>query len=142
MKLGSRNFIIVIGVLALLLALLKGSTKKEVVVVDQGPQYVPGPVRPVFIRPWGRGGHHGGHGGGHHGGHGGGHGGHHPKPPKIPKIPKIPIKPPKIPVVPKIPKIPVVPKIPLPPPKSPPEPFMNNLRPPAPTIPVQSQRWF
>jgi len=121
MKLGSRQFIIVIGTLALLLALFKGSSKREVVVVDQGPRYVPGPVRPVFIRSWG----HGGHGG--HGGH------HHPKPPKIPKIPKIPIKPPKIPVIP---------IKPIKPPKVPPEPFMNNLRPPAPTIPVQPQRWF
>lgn len=113
MKLGSRQFIIVIGTLALLLALFKGSSKREVVVVDQGPRYVPGPVRPVFIRSWGHGGH-----GGHH----------HPKPPKIP------IKPPKIPLIPKIPKIPIKP------PKV--EPFMNNLRPPPPTIPVQPQRWF
>ena len=112
MKLGSRQFIMVIGTLALLLALFKGSTKREIVVVDQGPRYIPGPVRPVFIRPWGHGGH-----GGHH----------HQKPPKIPKIP---IQPPKIPIKP--PKIPI----------KPPEPFMNNLRPPAPTIPVQPQRWF
>lgn len=121
MKLGSREFIIVFGTLALLLAIFKGSSKREVVVVDQGPQYVPGPVRPVFIRPWGHGGHH-----------------HHPKPPKIPKIP---IKPPKIPVIPiKPPK--KIPKIPIKPPKVPVEPFMNSLRPPAPTIPVQPQRWF
>jgi len=120
MKSGSREFIIIISILVLLYMLFKGSTKREVVVVDQGPRYIPGPVRPVFIRPWGHGGHAG------HGGHGGHGGKHHPKPPKIPVIP---IKPPKIPIIPIKPI-------------KPPEPFMNNLRPPPPTIPVQPQRWF
>lgn len=128
MKLGSREFMIV-GILVILYMLLKGSTKSDVVVVDQGPRFIRGPPRPVFIRPWGHGGQggHGGHGG--QGGHGG-HGGHHHQ-----KPPKIPIKPPKIPVIPiKPPKIPIIPI-------KPPEPFMNNLRPPPPGIPVQSQRW-
>jgi len=114
MKLGSREFMIV-GILVILYMLLKGSTKSDVVVVDQGPRFIRGPPRPVFIRPGGHGGHH------------------HQKPPKIPIKP---IKPPKIPVIPiKPPKIPIIPI-------KPPEPFMNNLRPPPPTIPVQPQRWF
>ena len=75
MKLSSREFLIIAGILVLLYMLLKGSTKSDVVVVDQGPRFIRGPPRPVFIRPWGH----------------GGHGGHHHK-----KPPKIPIKPPKI----------------------------------------------